>query len=56
VDGKAGRSYTLWRTTDLVSNIWDSVVVTEWLPVSEPIELLDTNATDSAMYKIEVEK
>ena len=55
VDGKAGRTYTLMRSDDLVSNVW-AAVDSLYAPVDMTLDLVDTNISDAAVYKVEVQK
>jgi arylsulfatase A-like enzyme len=54
VDGKAGRAYTLWRTDNLVSNVWNPVSAFGLVPSNMPVSLLDTNVQGRAFYKADV--
>ena len=54
VDGKAGRIYTLMRSTNLVSNVWNPVATLGPVASDMSVALVDTNINASGMYKVEV--
>ena len=57
VDGAAGRTYTLLRSTNLVSGTWQPVLATEPLQADGIVDLVDTNTpAQSGMYRVEVAK
>ncbi|MDF7822587.1 sulfatase-like hydrolase/transferase [Pontiellaceae bacterium B12227] len=53
-DGKAGRSYVLLRSENLISNVWEAVDVV--IGADGLAVLADTNTLDSAAYRIQVER
>ena len=55
IAAKAGRTYTLLACTDLVSNIWDPVD-TQTATSDEPLVLADTNNSQTAVYRVRVQK
>ena len=53
--GKAGRTYSLQRRTDLASGIWDTVITTGPLAADVPLFLTDQSApAGNAFYRIQV--
>ncbi|QHI70071.1 DUF5722 domain-containing protein [Tichowtungia aerotolerans] len=55
VDAKAGRTYTLLAAANLVSNVWNPVDV-QTVAVDGPLVLVDTNDTETAVYRVRVSK
>jgi hypothetical protein len=55
IDAKAGRTYTLRASTNLVSNVWKTVD-TQSATQNGPLVLTDTNEFATAIYKVNVQK
>ena len=54
--GRAGRSYALLWSSNLISNVWKTVDEAGPMNQEGPVELIDTNRSATGMYKIQVEK
>lgn len=55
VYGRAGRSYALWSSTNLVAPAWRAVDAA-YAPVDMPLSLVDTNRHEAAFYRLDVAK